>query len=125
MLYSKSTGGFYSPEVRYSTIPADVIEITAAEHAALLAGQPLGKRIAAGNDGRPTLSDPPAPSAAELATRARVKRDALIMETDYLVMPDYPVTPAKLTAVKAYRQALRDVPAQANFPQTINWPAKP
>jgi len=28
-------------------------------------------------------------------------------------------------AMTAYRQALRDVPQQEGFPQTITWPTKP
>jgi hypothetical protein len=125
MLYSKTTGGFYDRAVHRASIPADAIEITVAEHADLLASQSLGMRIAAQSDGRPAIIDPPAPTAEQLATQARKKRDALIAEADYLVMPDYPITSAKLTAIKAYRQALRDVPAQLSFPQSISWPAKP
>ena len=65
------------------------------------------------------------PTFDELAERARNKRDALISETDYLLMPDYPIDPESLEAVKAYRQALRDVPAQEGFPSSIVWPDLP
>ena len=71
---------------------------------------------------------PPAgiePTVNELAARARNKRDALISETDYLLMPDYPIDTESLEAVKAYRQALRDVPAQEGFPSSIVWPDLP
>jgi len=50
---------------------------------------------------------------------ARDKRNALLAETDYTALPD---TPEMSDAMKAYRQALRDVPAQSGFPTTINWP---
>ena len=62
---------------------------------------------------------------AEYATEAREKRNVLIAETDYLVMPDYPLDDEKKAAVLAYRQALRDVPEQAGFPRQIDWPVKP
>lgn len=71
---------------------------------------------------------PPAgiePTVNELAARARNKRDALISETDYLLMSDYPIDAESLEAVKAYRQALRDVPAQEGFPSSIVWPDLP
>ena len=50
---------------------------------------------------------------------ARDKRNALLAETDYAALPD---TPEMSDAMKTYRQALRDVPAQSGFPTTINWP---
>ena len=34
-------------------------------------------------------------------------------------------TPEPTQAQLDYRQALRDVPAQAEFPQNIVWPTKP
>lgn len=61
----------------------------------------------------------------EYAAEARAKRNALIAETDYLAMPDYPLDDEKKAAVLAYRQALRDVPEQAGFPRQIDWPTKP
>ena len=62
---------------------------------------------------------------AAAARAVRMQRDALIAATDYLLMPDYPISAAQLAEVRAYRQALRDVPLQARFPQTIDWPAPP
>lgn len=59
------------------------------------------------------------------AARARAKRDRLIASTDYLLMPDCPLDADQLEAVKAYRQALRDVPEQEGFPKAITWPEKP
>lgn len=47
-------------------IPDDAVEITTAEHAALLDWQSQGKRIVADVDGRPLLADPPAPTLDEL-----------------------------------------------------------
>lgn len=61
----------------------------------------------------------------EAAEAARAKRDTLIADTDYLLMPDYPISDEDLEAVKAYRQALRDVPQQSGFPLEIDWPEAP
>lgn len=57
------------------------------------------------------------------AAEARSQRDLLLAETDYTQMPDAPVTDVQAWA--DYRQALRDVPEQSGFPDTIDWPVKP
>jgi hypothetical protein len=54
----------------------------------------------------------------ELANEARDKRNALLVETDWTASSDVTMS----DAMKAYRQALRDVPAQDGFPTDINWP---
>tara|TARA_R100000951_G_scaffold71951_1_gene60665 strand:+ start:2040 stop:2498 length:459 start_codon:yes stop_codon:yes gene_type:complete len=58
-------------------------------------------------------------SAAEAA--ARSTRNGLLAETDFHAMSDVTMSDAMTT----YRQALRDVPSQAGFPNTITWPTKP
>lgn len=63
------------------------------------------------------------PNLEALAAQARAQRDALLSACDYYVMPDYPAT--DLEAVRAYRQALRDLPKQPGFPIEIIWPEKP
>ena len=68
--------------------------------------------------------DPELPNSA-LADRARQERDSLLSETYFYVIPDYPSTEEGLEEVKAYRQALRDVPNQEGFPRSIEWPIKP
>ena len=47
-------------------------------------------------------------------------RDTLLLETDYLVMPDYPLVDK--TAIKTYRQSLRDITLQEGYPLNIDWP---
>jgi acyl-CoA reductase-like NAD-dependent aldehyde dehydrogenase len=59
-------------------------------------------------------------TAASAATE-RAKRTALLMETDHYALADVTMS----DAMKTYRQALRDVPQQADFPNTITWPEKP
>ena len=58
---------------------------------------------------------------ASLASRERATRDTLLKETDHFALSDVTMT----DAMKTYRQALRDVPQQSEFPNTITWPTKP
>jgi len=61
-----------------------------------------------------------AEKVAELEnTKQRTERNILLAETDYAALPD---SPEMSDAMKTYRQALRDVPAQEGFPTTIKWP---
>ena len=74
---------------------------------------------------------PPVPTTEELAARIRIERDKRIAATDYLVMPDYPLDTNKIEEIKAYRQALRDIPQQPGFPwgglddPACPWPVVP
>ena len=76
-----------------------------------------------------TIEAIPQPTEEEIAEQkniaARAQRDRLISQTDYLVSGDYPISAADLAAVKTYRQALRDVPAQEGFPDSVVWPELP
>ena len=59
------------------------------------------------------------------ADHARKRRDVLLQACDYYVMPDYPSDPETLEAVKIYRQQLRDITGQHDFPKNIQWPEMP
>ena len=56
---------------------------------------------------------------------ARSKRDQLLAQTDYALLSDVSIAPDKLEAVKAYRQALRDLPASGSTPEDAEWPKSP
>lgn len=58
----------------------------------------------------------------DAARNARAARNAKIATTDWTQVADSPVDKA---AWATYRQALRDIPQQPDFPHTIIWPAKP
>jgi len=58
---------------------------------------------------------------ADAAKSARTERDQLITETDYYALSDVTMS----TEMSTYRQALRDITAQAGFPSSITWPTKP
>ena len=55
------------------------------------------------------------------ADEARALRDELLAETDWTANSDVTMS-AEMTT---YRQALRDIPAQSGFPDTVTWPTKP
>lgn len=42
--------------------------------------------------------------------KIRAKRNQLLNESDYMAMPDYPLTEIQRVGLNAYRQALRDLP---------------
>lgn len=60
-----------------------------------------------------------------LKVEATLKRNKLLQDSDYYILPDYPSTEEGLSEVKAYRQLLRDIPKQEQYPFEINWPEKP
>ena len=51
----------------------------------------------------------------------RAKRDSLLQETDWMALSDVTMSVEMTT----YRQNLRDIPSQAGFPYSVNWPVKP
>lgn len=57
-----------------------------------------------------------------LTIQALGKRQSLLIDSDWTQLPDVTVDKA---AWQAYRQHLRDVPAQAGFPITIDWGTPP
>jgi len=60
-------------------------------------------------------------SLADAASAARAERDSKLAQSDYMGLSDGTMSVAWGT----YRQALRDVPSQAGFPDTIDWPTSP
>lgn len=56
------------------------------------------------------------------AAEVRLLRNAQLSASDWTQVADAPVDKA---AWVAYRQALRDITAQAGFPWTIDWPTQP
>ena len=64
---------------------------------------------------------PTPPSAEQLASEIRAERNRLLAASDWTQVADAPVDQA---AWATYRQALRDITAQAGFPNDIVWPTK-
>ena len=61
----------------------------------------------------------------ELANTIRSKRNSLLAETDYLLMNDYSISAEYLARIKKYRQELRDLTKQENFPTSVVFPDFP
>lgn len=87
MLYSKIKNGFFDLAFHGDNIPADAVEITPEQHAALLAGQSQGKRITADANGFPVLQDPPPPTPeqilASIAAAVQAHMDAAAQAAGY------------------------------------------
>ena len=60
---------------------------------------------------------------AEQATAVRADRNQKLGQTDWTQGKD--IADNISTAWATYRQALRDVPSQAGFPWTVQWPTQP
>ena len=73
----------------------------------------------------PEVAKPVDLTDEEVAERMRLKRDKLLEASDYYMMVDYPSTDDGVVAVKAYRQALRDITKQVGFPNETDWPKLP
>lgn len=63
-------------------------------------------------------------TSGEIENKKRAERNHLLAEADIAINKAFD-SGADLTAFKAYRQALRDVPQQAGFPDNIDWPVMP
>lgn len=59
---------------------------------------------------------------AEQAKAVRAQRTEKLKDCDWTQLAD---STADKAAWAAYRQALRDIPTQPDFPWTINWPTQP
>lgn len=119
--YSPTARGFFDDNIHtVDEIPLDALPISDADYEALFAGQSLGKLIIPGPGGWPVVADPAPVSSNALGTRVRTVRDILLTLSDWTQVRD---APAKTAAKWApYRQALRDLPSQAGFPEIVEWP---
>lgn len=59
---------------------------------------------------------------AVIAEKVRAERDARLSATDYRMVSDAPWDTQPWVT---YRQALRDLPTSAGFPQNVEWPIEP
>lgn len=125
--YSQTTRGFYCADLHGDNIPADAVEITREEHAALMAAQATGKVITPDANGYPIAADPPPPSEDMLWERLRRERDRRLSDSDKAVLPDRweGYDAATRAAWAGYRQALRDLPEITADPTAPAWPVPP
>mgnify|MGYP000750535390 FL=1 len=66
-----------------------------------------------------------AADTASEAANVRAQRDRLLAACDWRVIKALEAGQGLASDWAAYRQALRDVPTQAGFPWTIDWPHDP
>lgn len=59
------------------------------------------------------------------AASVRAERVNLLATCDWTQVDDSPLTNVQKASWATYRQSLRDIPAQAGFPWTIDWPVAP
>ena len=69
----------------------------------------------------PVEPEPEEPEPTPLDVVVRSERDNLLAATDWTANSDVTMS----DAMREYRQALRDVPSQAGFPNDVTWPVKP
>lgn len=70
MYYSKTTAGFYDPDINVNNMPPDAVEITDAEYEALFDMQTGGMLIAPDAAGKPCLVNRAPPTTAQLEQQA-------------------------------------------------------
>lgn len=66
----------------------------------------------------------PIPTTEQKAAAIRAERNVRIAEADIAINKAEDAG-QDTAALRAYRQALRDVPQQASFPEVVSWPEKP
>lgn len=134
VLFSPTTCRFYLQGRVTDDDPIDLVEITAAQHLALVNGQAGGLWLAADVDGNPILIEPPPPSPESLAAIERVWRDGLLSDTDGIVSrhrdeleegPETTLTAAQYAELQVYRRQLRDWPQGDEFPLADHRPVAP
>ena len=69
-----------------------------------------------------TAEDREAERLEQAAESVRAERDRLLAASDWTQIADAPVVSLEW---QSYRQALRDVPQQSGFPDSVEWPVAP
>lgn len=66
-----------------------------------------------------------APTQAAIARDARAKRTLMLAASDWTQVADVDLTEGDKKSWASYRKALRDIPKQDGFPNSITWPIPP
>lgn len=133
MFASPSKCGFFDPSI-HSSMPDDVIEITAERHAQLLKGESQGKMIDFTPVSGPELIDKPLPTYEAQVAEERGWRDSQLLLTDPLVSRHRDeveegglasITPEQYAELQRYRRLLREWPQGDEFPLIDHRPIAP
>jgi len=123
ILYSPSTRRFYDSRFRYPSLPDDMIEVNAVDHARLIREiNSNGKEILVVH-GELTLVDKAPVSAPATWELVRAQRNRLLRECDHTQLMDRAETMRAEWA--AYRQLLRDLPQNYANAADVIWPTPP
>lgn len=114
--------GFYSDEIHLDRIPAGSIPISDDDWQECLQNQ--GFRKIDLKTKKIIYCVPPLPPIEELFRRIRNRRNILLAESDWVMLPDVVMQDALKNQWIAYRKALRDLPETCD-PISPNWPIKP
>lgn len=71
------------------------------------------------------IPEPAPPDPENVAAEVRAKRNELLAATDWTQLADSQLDEEAQAGMRAYRQALRDIPQQEGFPFNVEWPALP
>ncbi|WP_449102184.1 phage tail assembly chaperone [Pseudomonas extremaustralis] len=132
--YSKETGCTYLPGIHDADMPPDAVPISEETFRAIIAGPTPGKVRSHDADGLPILIEPPPAAAEQLSAEGRAWRDSRLSASQWLidrqrdqVEAGFPLTLGadQYSELMTYRQALRDWPLAADFPQDQSRPVPP
>jgi len=116
--------GFYHPTIGYWQTNSDV-----PNH--VLAGYPFGTVEIGVKPGSNyewlnnawVYVAPPPPSDEELIAEISAKRSRLFLDSDWTQLAD--ISAATKALWEPYRQALRDITDQPDYPRNVIWPTPP
>ena len=119
-LYNTSTGEIVGHFTGFTE--SERSEIVGSDQSYILGAYPVGE-FSHVRDGVAV----PRVTVIDHAANNTATRNALLAESDWTQMPDSPLSDADKTAWQTYRQALRDLPTHANWPelQPSDWPNQP
>lgn len=91
-------------------LPADAVEVSDTDHAAMMTAQAEGREITVGTNGLPVATAPQM-SADQLLAVVRKKRDRALAASDWTQAGDSPLDAAKKLLWAEHRKALRNLPS--------------
>jgi hypothetical protein len=124
--YSKTVGFLRDDIIPQHHIDSieDAVEITHEEYDSVFDEHMNGKDIIADEDGRPIAVGRITPDHV-LASSIRDKRDSMLRDSDWVMLSDSPVSEEDKQAWMSYRQALRNITEQEEFPGVVVFPTAP
>lgn len=123
VFFSRATKGFYIEEIN-KNIPDDVVEISHEKYEELL-NKSYNCQIEIDENGYPFSGKEIQIKQDDIKEEVLIKRNILLQNTDWTILPDAPFTKAQKDEWKVYRQALRDITEQEGFPENVVFPEAP